>query len=186
VSVRSRTSCSGTVNTGKCQDYEASTCVNTHIIAALNSTEPFSALKHVATIKEVRTELTGRKRSTDDSSSSESSSSSHSILPVEAANLFSASACSRSSSMSPNRAASKKFSQRPSVFIHSWTTSDRLGQTGHDRGPCVPSYKRIRETHVRFRGNRRYCSLAPLPFLSYAVENLKRKISPYHTIPYVR
>jgi hypothetical protein len=48
-------------------NYEASTCVNTHIIAALKGTEPFSALIHVATIKEVRTELTGRKKAIDGS-----------------------------------------------------------------------------------------------------------------------
>jgi hypothetical protein len=48
-------------------NYEASTCVNTHIIDALKGTEPISALIHVATIKEVRTELTGRKNATDDS-----------------------------------------------------------------------------------------------------------------------
>jgi hypothetical protein len=47
-------------------NYEASTCVNTDLIAALKGIEVFSALTHLATIKEARTELTGRKKATDE------------------------------------------------------------------------------------------------------------------------
>ncbi len=48
-------------------NYEASTCVNTHIIAALKVIEKFSALTHVTTITEVKTEYTSRKKATNDS-----------------------------------------------------------------------------------------------------------------------
>jgi hypothetical protein len=45
--------------------YEASTCVNSHLIAALKCIEDISALTHVVTIKEVRSELVGRKKVSD-------------------------------------------------------------------------------------------------------------------------
>jgi hypothetical protein len=47
-------------------NYEVSTCVYSHLIATLKGTEVFSALTHVVTIKEVRNELTGRKKATDE------------------------------------------------------------------------------------------------------------------------
>jgi hypothetical protein len=47
-------------------NYEASTCVNSHLIAALKGTEVFSSLTHVVTIKEVRSELAGRKKASDE------------------------------------------------------------------------------------------------------------------------
>ena len=47
-------------------NYEASTCVNTHLIAALKGNEDFSARDHVETVKEVRTKLKGLKKATDD------------------------------------------------------------------------------------------------------------------------
>jgi hypothetical protein len=43
-------------------NYEASTCVNTHLIAALKRT--ISALVHVATMREIRIEIASRKRLT--------------------------------------------------------------------------------------------------------------------------
>jgi hypothetical protein len=46
-------------------NYEASTCANSHLIAALKGNEDFSALTHVITTKEVRSELAGRKTVSD-------------------------------------------------------------------------------------------------------------------------